>query len=287
MQKGPSQVTSGNIAPAISGPKKDKDIIVVSGLVVSLAAVIGAFWYYSSADQPYQPSPSSPGKLTDSQVSEVLKNSTHSLITPVSLNSQKVQEVPIAAVPPGTIHTDLFFELGRKGLTDEAKSLLQEKATLLKADPNMGILVQGYTDQQGSSSYNMKLGMKRAESVKQELIDAGVAEHQIKAVSLGEEGVLCIDRSDVCRRMNRRVHLEIRTIGQEHMVAPVVEPPAPVAEVIPTVETPAEAETTQASVDPAQQTDDANSVIDSLVPSANASEPEGPTPTAFDPTSGS
>lgn len=287
MQKGPSQVTSGNIAPAISGPKQDKDIIVFSGLVVSLAAVIGAFWYYTSADQPYQPSPSSPGKLTDSQVSEVLKNSNHSLITPVSLNSQKVQEVPIATVTPGTIHTDLFFELGRKGLTDEAKSLLQEKATLLKADPNMGVLVQGYTDQQGSSSYNMKLGMKRAESVKQELIDAGVAEHQIKAVSLGEEGVLCIDRSDVCRQMNRRVHLEILTIGQEHMVAPIVETPAPVAEVIPTVDTPAEAETTQASVDPAQQTDDANSVIDTLVPSANASEPEGPKATAFDPSSGS
>jgi len=286
MQKGPSQVTSGNIAPTISGPKKDKDIIVVSGLVVSLAAVIGAFWYYSSADQPYQPSPSSSDKLTDSQVSEVLKNGNHSLITPVSLNSQKVQDVPIAAVTPGTIHTDLFFELGRKGLTDEAKSLLQEKATLLKADPNMGVLVQGYTDQQGSSSYNMKLGMKRAESVKQELIDAGVAEHQIKAVSLGEEGVLCIDRSDVCRRMNRRVHLEIRTIGQEHMALPV-ETPEPVAEVIPTVDTPSEAETTQASVDPATQTDEANSVVDSLIPSANASEPEGPKSTAFDPTSGS
>jgi len=287
MQKGPLQVTSGNIAPAISGPKKDKDIIVVSGLVVSLAAVIGAFWYYSSADQPYQPSSSSPGKLTDSQVSEVLKNSNHSLITPVSLNSQNVQEVPIAPVKPGTIHTDLYFELGRKGLTDEATALLEGQAVLLKDNPNMGVLVQGYTDQQGSSSYNMTLGMKRAETVKQELIKAGVAEHQIKAVSLGEEGVLCIDRSDVCRQMNRRVHLEIRTIGQEHMVAPVVETPAPVAEVIPTVEKPAEAETTQASIDPAQQTDEANSVIDTLVPSANASEPEGPAPSAFDPSSGS
>jgi len=286
MQKGPSQVTSGNIAPAISGPKKDKDIIVVSGLVVSLAAVIGAFWYYSSAEQPYQPSPSSPGKLTDSQVSEVLKNS-NPLITPVSLESHKVQDTPIAGIKLGTIHTDLYFELGRKGLTDEATALLEDQAVLLKDNPNMGVLVQGYTDQQGSSSYNMTLGMKRAETVKQELIKAGVAEHQIKAVSLGEEGVLCIDRSDICRKMNRRVHLEIRTIGQEHMVAPVVETPTPIAEVIPTVDTPAEAETTQASVDPAQETDDTNSVIDTLVPSATASEPEGPTPTAFDPTSGS
>jgi peptidoglycan-associated lipoprotein len=37
-------------------------------------------------------------------------------------------------------------------------------------------------------------------------------------VSLGEEGVLCVDISDVCLHMNQRVHLEIRKIGQEHMV---------------------------------------------------------------------
>jgi peptidoglycan-associated lipoprotein len=47
MQKGGSQLTSGNIAPSISGPKKDKDVLVVSGLIVGLAAVIGAIWYYS------------------------------------------------------------------------------------------------------------------------------------------------------------------------------------------------------------------------------------------------
>ena len=44
-------------------------------------------------------------------------------------------------------------------------------------------------------------------------------------MSLGEEGVLCVDGSDICRHMNRRVHLEVRTIGQEHMVLS----PAPAA----------------------------------------------------------
>lgn len=38
-------------------------------------------------------------------------------------------------------------------------------------------------------------------------------------VSLGKEGVLCIDNSDVCRHMNRRIHLEMRKIGQEHMAS--------------------------------------------------------------------
>jgi len=271
MQKGPSQVTSGNITPAISGPRKEHEVVIVSGVVASLAVVIGVFWYLSSTDQIVA---TSQDKLTGSQVSEVLKGNSQPLVTPVSLTTTRNEEVPFAKAKSGTIHTDLFFEVGRKGLTDEAKTLLQEQASLLKTDANLGVLVQGYTDQQGSSTYNMKLGMKRAETVKGELMNAGVSEHQIKAVSLGEEGVLCIDKSDVCRQMNRRAHLEIRMIGQEHMVIPVTE-------------TTPETETTQAAVEPTQQTDDSNAVIDSLIPSANASEPEGPTVSPIDPIQGS
>jgi len=269
MQKGPSQVTSGNIAPTISGPKKDKDVLVVSGLIVGLAAVIGAFWYYSSTE------PTGQDQLNGSQVSEVLKNN-QPLVTPVSLPMAKAQEAQVGTTKPGIVHTDLYFEVGRKGLTDEARKLLQEQAILLKNDANLGVLVQGYTDQQGSASYNLKLGMKRAETVKTELVNAGVAEHQIKIVSLGKDGVLCIDSSDACRQMNRRVHLEIRTIGEEHMIAPVV------------ATTPA-ADSTQAFVDPSQNSDDPSPLIDSLLPSAHASEGDHntPTPTALEPASGS
>ena len=69
MQKGPSQITSGNIAPTITGPQKDKDVFVVSGLVVSLAAVIGAFWFYSSTYHT-----TGEDQLNGSLVSEVLNN---------------------------------------------------------------------------------------------------------------------------------------------------------------------------------------------------------------------
>ena len=267
MQKGPSQVTSGNIAPSISGPRKDKDVLVVSGLIVSLAAVIGAIWYYSSTDQT-----GGQDHLNGVQVSEAIK-STQPAAMPVSLTVSKPAEAASLSAMQGIVHTDLYFEVGRKGLTDEARKLLGEQASVLKKDANLGVLVQGYTDQQGSAGYNLKLGMKRAESVKTELIAAGVAEHQIKAVSLGKEGVLCIDMSDVCRQMNRRVHLEVRSIGAEHMRIPVVATtPAP--------------EPTQASADPRQSTEGGGSVIEGLVPSANASEADNG-PAALEPPSGS
>jgi peptidoglycan-associated lipoprotein len=76
----------------------------------------------------------------------------------------------------------------------------------------------------------MQLGLKRAETVKAELLNAGVDEHRMKMMSLGEEGVLCVDTSDICRHVNRRVHLEIRKFGQEHMAAPAAATSADPAE---------------------------------------------------------
>lgn len=265
MHKGTSQVASGNITPSISGPKKDKDVLVVSGLIVSLAAVIGAIWYYSSTEPT-----GGQDQLNGVQVSEAMKT-TQPAAVPASLSASTTVEAASASGRSGILHTDLYFEIGRKGLTDEARNLLQEQAWILKKDANLGVLVQGYTDQQGSAGYNLKLGMKRAETVKTELISAGVAEHQIKTVSLGKEGVLCIDMSDVCRQMNRRVHLEIRPVGEAHMQIPVA------------ATTP---EPTQASADPAQSTGSDGSIIDGLVPSANASEGDSGPPLP-EPASGS
>ena len=263
MQNSPSQVRTGNISPTISGPHKDKDVLVVSGLVVSLAAAIGAFWYFSSTDHRVG------DQLDSSAVTEMLKNNQPVAVS-VPVANMQTAAAAVAAPQPGAIHTDLYFEVGRKGLSDEARKELQEDAALLKGDENLGVLIQGYTDQQGSAGYNLTLGRKRAEAVKTELIRAGVAEHQIKVVSLGKEGALCIDSSDVCRRMNRRVHLEIRPIGREHMMPPAV------------------AVTTQADVAPAsadsgREVGDAGLLTESVLPAANAS----PDTHALEPASGS
>ena len=165
--------------------------------------------------------------------------------------------------------------MGRKGLTDDAKAILATQADLAKNDPDLGILVQGYTDQQGSASYNMKLGMKRAETVKAELMSAGVAEHQIKVVSLGKEGALCLDNSDVCRNMNRRVHLEIRKIGQEHMMLPTV------------ATEPTTTEPIQSADDQHGNTDSPDSLAETLLPSLADPSAIDPTPLTPDLTSGS
>ena len=266
MQNPSSSVSSGTISPAIVGTDKGtKEVYVIGGVVLGLAIVIGAFWYFSGQGQSYA-SKTPTETLSNTHVTNVLKTSTTPPVEPILHN----QIVPASSYKSDSIHTDIYFEVGRKGLTDNAKAILATQADLAKNDPDLGILVQGYTDRQGSASYNIKLGMKRAETVKAELMSAGVVEHQIKVVSLGKDGALCLDNSDVCRNMNRRVHLEIRKIGQEHMM-------------LPTVAT----EPIQSADDQHGNTDSPDSLAETLLPSLADPSAIDPTPLTPDLTSGS
>jgi peptidoglycan-associated lipoprotein len=274
MQKPSSAVSSGNIAPAIVGPDKGtKEVYVVGGMVLILAVAIGALWVYAP-NLVVSSANGSNNQLTDQQVSTLLKHTsaTSPLSEPIA-NAAAAIKAPVTT--GDIVHTDIYFEVGRKGLTDEAKSILTAQADILKKDADRGLLVQGYTDQQGSADYNKKLGMKRAETVKTELMSAGVAENQIKTVSLGEEGVLCIDSSDVCRNMNRRVHLEMRKIGQEHMVIPPIATEPKATELI-------------QSVDGSTGSNEGHtSRADNLLPSLADPSAIDPTPLTPDPASGS
>lgn len=222
MQKTPTAtVSTGPIAPKITGPDNDmRDTYILSGLVLFLAIVVASFWYYSQTDEAAHSNPSTEA-LNGTQVSQAFKTSTDNTTpVPTPVPTTNVEATPLATRSLDVLHDDIQFEIGRKGLTDDAKADLQRHAEFLKGEPDWGVLLQGYTDQQGSMSFNKVLGLKRAETVKQQLISLGVPDTSIRTVSLGEEGALCIDGSDLCRRMNRRVHLEMRKVGREHLMIP-------------------------------------------------------------------
>jgi len=248
MPQGSSQVSSGNITPAVMGQQKEtRESIALAGIVLFIGGLLVAAWLYSQADSQGKAT----GNIEQANVTDLLKKTA-------AVNQAVASTTHAAQVPPATmsisdiIHADIYFEVGRKGLTDEGKMQLVAQADMLKQHEDYGVLIQGYTDQQGSASYNKQLGLKRADAVKSELVNAGIAEHRIKTVSLGEEGVLCVDSSDVCRHMNRRVHLEVRKIGQEHMVVP----PAPAAP----------SEPLDTSLDSTSTTEDGESTAENIPP---------------------
>src|SRR4029453_3155497 len=108
------------------------------------------------------------------------------------------------------VHTDIYFDFKSTRLRADAARLLQDKAAQMERTSTWAVLIQGYADIQGPVEYNRLLAQRRAETVKQFLVELGVPETSIKIVTIGKEGALCDDLSRECQQLNRRVHLEIR-----------------------------------------------------------------------------
>ncbi len=98
----------------------------------------------------------------------------------------------------------IYFDFDSFVIKPEFQPLVDAHARFLVQNPQMRMLVQGNTDERGSREYNLALGQKRAEAVKQALMLLGAREAQIESVSLGEEKPRCTERSESCFAENRR-----------------------------------------------------------------------------------
>jgi outer membrane protein OmpA-like peptidoglycan-associated protein len=117
-----------------------------------------------------------------------------------------------APLPPDVVHTDVFFDFKSVRLRADAVRTLQEKAAAMDRTSTWGVLVQGFADRQGPPEYNRTLALKRAEAVKQFLVELGVSESSVKVTTVGADGALCDEETKECAQLNRRVHLEIRKL---------------------------------------------------------------------------
>lgn len=98
----------------------------------------------------------------------------------------------------------IYFGFDSYTVSSEFTPLVEAHARFLAQHPDMRMLVQGNTDERGSREYNLALGQKRAEAIKQALLMMGAQESQVEAVSLGEEKSRCSESSESCYSENRR-----------------------------------------------------------------------------------
>ena len=98
----------------------------------------------------------------------------------------------------------IYFDLDKYDIKDEFKDLVAAHAKFLVANRGFKVLLQGNTDERGTSEYNLSLGQKRAESVKRSLILLGAREDQVESVSLGKEKPKNPGHDDAAWAENRR-----------------------------------------------------------------------------------
>jgi outer membrane protein OmpA-like peptidoglycan-associated protein len=79
----------------------------------------------------------------------------------------------------------------------------------LKAYPNVKIKIGGYTDNTGDSAANLKLSQDRADNVKAELIQLGVAPNRVEAQGYGEEHPVADNSTEEGRQKNRRISMRV------------------------------------------------------------------------------
>ena len=102
---------------------------------------------------------------------------------------------------------DVFFDFDQYAIRPDAVPVLEENAGLLKDTyKNFSVLIEGHCDDRGTVEYNLELGKRRAQAVKDYLVDLGIEESRIQIVSYGKEKPFCAESEPSCWQQNRRGH---------------------------------------------------------------------------------
>jgi outer membrane protein OmpA-like peptidoglycan-associated protein len=127
-----------------------------------------------------------------------------------------VQQLRAERTSRGMVVTleDVLFQVNGAQLQPGAQTELLRLADYLKRNPDRKIMIEGHTDNTGSSEYNLQLSQLRAQSVESYLISSGVAPDRIRSIGYGETRPEAPNDTATGRQQNRRVEIVILDAGQ-------------------------------------------------------------------------
>jgi peptidoglycan-associated lipoprotein len=101
----------------------------------------------------------------------------------------------------------IYFDFDSSQVRDEFRPVLEAHAKYLIAHPDARVILEGHTDERGSREYNLALGERRAQAVRQVLQVLGVSPQQLQVVSYGKEKPAALGHNEEAWRLNRRVEI--------------------------------------------------------------------------------
>lgn len=130
-----------------------------------------------------------------------------------TMSEEEVQRVfgeTLAALPMAPVHFTLNFKFESDELTDESRALLPEILNTVKERAIPEVLVVGHTDTMGTPRANIELGLTRANTVRNLLIQVGLDPALIEVRSHGEGDLLVKTPDETAEPRNRRVEISVR-----------------------------------------------------------------------------
>jgi peptidoglycan-associated lipoprotein len=98
----------------------------------------------------------------------------------------------------------VFFAFDRSDITPEAQQILERQADWLRRYPNVTVTIEGHCDERGTREYNLALGERRAQAVKNVLVAMGIPASRISTISYGKERPAVVGSTEEAYAQNRR-----------------------------------------------------------------------------------
>ena len=101
----------------------------------------------------------------------------------------------------------IYFDYDSSDVRPEFRNVVEAHAAYLASHPDVTVSLEGHADERGSREYNLALGERRAQSVKQQMLVLGAASNQIRTTSYGEERPVAEGHDEYSWSQNRRVEI--------------------------------------------------------------------------------
>lgn len=112
----------------------------------------------------------------------------------------------------------VFFDFDMAEIRSDAEGVLQRKVRVLRASPAVQLRIEGHADERGSSEYNLALGSRRAEAVRQYFVNAGLDGGRFDVRSYGEEQPREMGSNEQSWAQNRRDEFVVTAGGNQIQV---------------------------------------------------------------------
>ena len=165
----------------------------------------------AQADEKAEPPPPPPGEKPDDLVGTTTKRPpppppAPSMPPPMPPAPPWPKTTPGKIPPPPVrgIFETVLFDFDKSEILSEYKAVIQGNATKLLDNPSMVATIEGHADERGTNEYNLALGQRRAEAIRDALIEFGVPPSQLNTITFGEERPSDLGHTEEAWRLNRR-----------------------------------------------------------------------------------
>lgn len=183
--------------------------------ILSIRSVLGAFVVALMLAGCASNKPQESAAMTGSEASQSGQQEAPAMAPEQSAQPQEIK--PVVAdgklvVPTMDGNTKeltgvFYFDLDQAIIKPAAFAELNEHADALKNDPALHVRLEGNTDERGTREYNLALGERRANAVRNYLVAQGVSSSQIEVISYGEEKPVSLAHNEAAWALNRRVQI--------------------------------------------------------------------------------